>query len=254
MIKIELSSERKTELYNEAVVIANDFKETYLEGHEFPIKNTFTVLERLNFIVLRFPSKEKISGFHLRKGNYECIFINTVDVLGRQYFSAWHEVYHAVQRDESDVSLRLKAESLEYLENEYKAECFASSILMPREEILNYVEEKLHDLSSATINDLIHMQHYFNVSLGALLTTLRRHFPKHKDLIAEYYDICSKEKATEFQKLTSSLGLSTDLILPTNDLKVPESFFEHITNNFNNGKITEEKVSKIFELFERVAN
>jgi len=246
--KSTLSAKKKEELYKSVIPIASEFRNRFLDKDR-PIKNTFETLEQLGYFIVRFPTHDSLSGFHIKKGNYDCIFVNSSHSLGRQYFSAWHECYHAYTRDGGGISLR---DDIKYDETEYKAECFAGCILMPEELVKDYIDKHISDLTYISYEELIIMQNFFRVSFSALITRLIQLFPQYKQALSNRYPLSKPNNAHRLLELTRKVEGDLSLIQPTNDFSVSQKFYERLHDNLQMGRITVEKAQAVLEFLESV--
>lgn len=244
-----LSPEVKEELYRSVIPIASEFRKKFLDEN-VPIADTFQTLEQLGFFIVRFPTHNNLSGFHLKKGGYDCIFINSAHQLGRQYFSGWHECYHAYTGEGGGISLE---EDMQLDEIEYKAECFAGCILMPETMVREYIQSKRwNNLRFVKYEELIQMQNYFRVSLNALITRILQIFPYYKDALSNRYSLSQPNRIDEMLKKIRSVNGDEALILPANDFSVSQRLYETLHQNLSNDRISAEKVHSILEMLDHL--
>ena len=100
------------------------------------MNNSIKKIEGLGIFVLISAAPEEVSGFCMTIGEDTFIFINKNQVLARQYFSLWHEVYHWFTESTDWVSI---VNAQENNEVEYQADYFASMVLLDK----NHLSEKL---------------------------------------------------------------------------------------------------------------
>ncbi|MFZ5899571.1 MAG: ImmA/IrrE family metallo-endopeptidase [Bacillota bacterium] len=75
-----------------------------------PVANIFDILERQGLIVIRYPVEAKgLSAFIARDGDDYVVFINTKMTLGRQIFSAVHELGRLLLRSACEGGTRSDA-------------------------------------------------------------------------------------------------------------------------------------------------
>lgn len=244
----KLSKEKRIELYKSVAPIANKFRYDFLD--DYPINNSFQTLESLGFFIIRFPTHNDLSGFHIEKSNYHCVFINSSHSLGRQYFSAWHECYHAYTGDRGGISLMGDAN---YDEMEQKADYFASCILMPEDIVQNYLKKNgITNLRYMSYVDIIKMQNFFRVSYSALLMRLIQLFPEYQKVLGSRFHLGSPKNKKKMLEKIIEAGVNSDLIEPTNDLTISSSFYENIYDNLEQDRITAEKAQSIIDLIEGI--
>lgn len=249
MTQNRLSKVKKEELYHSVIPIAKKFRSDFLNIEE-PIEDTFKTLERLGFFILRFPTHEKLSGFNIKKGDHECIFINSAHSLGRQYFSAWHEVYHAYTGDRGGISL---TEEVQYNERECKADAFASCILMPEKLIRRYIRDnRVGNLQYISHIHLIQMQNFFHVSYSALIQRLTKIYPEYNEVWSNRRHLGSLTNAEKMVKKIELAGGDISLAKPTNDFTVSSRFHEMIHSNLEKDRISVDKAQSLLDLLERI--
>ena len=66
MTRHKLSTTDQERLYHSVIPIANEFRNEFLDSNK-PIEDTFGTLERLGYLIVRFPSHEDLSGFHTKR-------------------------------------------------------------------------------------------------------------------------------------------------------------------------------------------
>lgn len=248
---VRLKTEEKTKAYNEVVPVAQQFRRKYIPDNEI-IKDTIRVLEeQLGYFILKFPSKdENLSGFHIEKSGVHCIYVNSGHPLGRQFFSAWHECYHAIN---GQISVSLTDKINKDIE-EFKAECFAGCILMPEGIMRQYIIYNSINLDYLSYIDIIKMQHFFGVSYSAMITRLIQLFPQYTHKLQPRYALGKRARKKELEENTLQANCSINLIKPTNDFYVSHKFFENIQFNLKNERISQEKAMSLINLIESMGN
>lgn len=236
-----ISFSEQRELYiQEIYPIAPKLRRKIISDNEV-IKDSFERLEQLGIFLLRFPGEIGISGFHIKKSGIDCIYINSSVSLGRQYFSCWHEYYHAVTGEGSGASL-FREQSKDIIE--CKANLFAGYVLMPENLVERYIEEHNIDIKNLIFEDIINMQQYFNVSYKAVIKRLKiiYGFINNESTL---YSLSTKEEPRKLTNYIKGMGYSTRLSNATNDIYIPQSFFNNIDENFKNKRINEGKKKSI---------
>jgi len=244
----KLTTEQKQIAYKKVIPIAKSFREKHLPKNER--LDTFKILEeQMGCFILKFPSKnDKLSGFHIEKSGIHCIYINSGHSLGRQYFSAWHECYHAIN-NQNGICLTTDSElDIE----EYKADCFAGCILMPENIVKKYIEKYAINPKYLKHDDVIKMHNYFRVSYSAMVTRLIQIYPQYKSELNIRYHLGKKERADELKDKTLKANCKIDLIEPTNDVYVSDKFFENIKFSLENDRISEEKALSLLDMLEKL--
>lgn len=244
---VRLTNDEKAKAYNEIVPIVQNFRRKHMPDDQ-KVEDTFLMLEQqLGYFIVRFPAKDNdVSGFHIEKSGFHCIYINSGHPLGRQFFSAWHECYHAIN-GQTGVSLM---GDLDNDIEEYKAECFAGCILMPEKLVRQYIAVHSINLAFLKYTDIIKMQNFFGVSYSAIIARLIQLFPVHIKVLKQRYALKNLSRAKELEKRTLEAGCSIKLIKPTNDFYVSREFIEDIQSNFRNKRISQEKAGSLINLIE----
>lgn len=206
--------------------------------------DAFRVISNLEkYIIIRFPSSvDELSGFSLKKGKYRCIYINSSHVLGRQYFSCWHEYYHCIN-DLKEMKISYYGDSDK---EEKEADYFASCMLMPKEEIENYIIINRKDIKEYNEDDLIKMQYKFRVSFQALLFRLKDIY-ECPGILKYLYLSNLKNKDIYLERIKKN-GFGIDMVLPTNDSCVGKSFFKDLESNLIKNRINLFKVEQIMNI------
>ena len=244
----KITKERKHELYLQIEPIAREARERIIDCNSI-IHDSFKLLEQQGFFIVGFPAQDdKLSGFHAEKSNIHFIYINTAQDLGRQYFSLWHEYYHIYTGEKSDISLTNNRDCDEI---EYKAECFAGCILMPKELVDRYLKNNGIDIFWLRHTDLIKMYTYFGVSYNAMLTRLIQLFPVCKNLNKLYGLSTPKRREDFIAKIRENQG-NESLIHPTNRLYISPRFFEDLQFNVENNRVSAQRVEGIINMLNGV--
>ena len=248
-----LSEEEKNKLYEDVRPIALECRKSIINENDV-INDTFGTIERLGILLLRFPALNNdtsLCGFTLYKHPYNCIYINTRQNLGRQYISCWHEYYHIYTGEGTGLSY-LDSENEDPIE--YKATLFASMILMPENLVRKYVEDRKVNLEFIKHTDIIKMQNYFGVGHSAMLTRLIQIFPEYKDNMQNRYGIAGKsqKQRERLEEKTIQADGNLHLIKATNDIYVPNSFYDDLEMNMKEKRISKEKAYSLLEIIGRL--
>jgi Zn-dependent peptidase ImmA (M78 family) len=250
----KLTPKEKDFYYKSIIPIADEARKEFMGDYE-PINNSFETIEQLGFLVLRFPSRgdSDLSGFFMRKSENNCIYINTNQTLGRQFTSIWHEYYHYYTNDGQGLSYVSKVTTDP---SEFKADTFAGCILMPEKIVKQYIEINNILLNRISYIELIKMQNYFRVSLAALLVRLIQIYPNEKDVLQKRFAITKNNinTITRLQNYTMQANGDIRLIQPTNEVYIPESFYDNLENNLNNNRISKEKAYELLKVIEELFN
>lgn len=251
----KLTDKEKHLLYMEVYPIAQEYRRSFISDDKV-INDTFSCIEQLGFLLLRFPAigqDDSLSGFTIHKEPYDCIYINSRQSVGRQYTSCWHEVYHIITGESNGISYinKIKQDPIEC-----KADMFASFILMPDKLVNQYIDSHNLNLQYLSHVDIIKMQNYFKVSYSAMLTRILQLYPDYKDILGNRYGIAynNEEKRRQMKQKVAEAGGDIRLVTPSNDVYFPHSYIENIEYNLNNGRISKEKAFEMLSMLERLGN
>ena len=252
---VKLSNEEKIKLYEDVSPIAAEFRRSFITDDDV-IEDTFQKIQQLGFLLIRFPATGKnsgLSGFTIHKEPYDCIYINSNHSLGRQYLSCWHECFHIITKEGNGLSYvkAIKEDPIEY-----KANIFASMILMPENLVKKYVEEKSISIEYISHIDIIKMQNYFKVSYSAMLTRLMQIYPQYKKALSNRYAIAIKSEYQREKLIRKTKEASGDikLISPSNDIYIPDSFYEDLAFNIQEKRISKNKAFEILKIIDGLNN
>ena len=201
-----------------------------------PIDDIFGLCEEndINILLTPIDRDRDFSGLYI-PGEIPFIIVNTIHVLGRQYFTIAHELYHMMHEN----SPYTPKENITYENNEENADKFASYFLMPPETF-----DQKWNQSNKTTDDLIHLSQNFKVSFGAVVKTLRlRELIDNKAYTELKYLSGINYKARE-------LNYSTKLYNETYTDKVISRRFVGFTEEAEK-KLPLERYNKISELLEK---
>jgi len=193
-------------------------------------------IENISLIITKI--RGNISGFFMRYKNTGLIVINASRSLGHQYFTAAHEYYHL----KYDKGMSAKVCPINKFDDEYQnerdANLFAAQLLVP-DEALGYMIQKRTKGRSLTLNDVIFLENYFQVSHKLMLLRLR-----------EIGAITSKQvEAMEKNiiKNAALLGYNTELYRNTEDkgTQIYSEYAELARTLLETGKITYGKYEEL---------
>ncbi len=221
------------------------------------------MLKKDNILLLRFPNNLNISGMFLSKKELnktnKCIYINTNEPLGRQYFSFVHELYHAYY--EISTSLFCSQKDMEQKvanEIEKRANIFASNILIPRYDLIKSINElRLMGNSEITEQHIVELQKKFNVTFQAMLYAINdlknlSDYEKHKRYIPKIPDNMKRFFRGNYdvvEKIVKRYGSNLNSIEDTYYL--PSEFKDNLINNYKKKIVSKEEVEYIYEFFEK---
>lgn len=183
------------------------------------------------------PIESEISGFFLRKGSNELVFINSQKSKGHQAFTAAHEFYHI----KFDLDLSGRACSVGKFDrrspSEYKADMFAAYLLAPDEAINHYIHRLGHNPVNLTYVNVIELEQHFGISHQAMLNRLRQMELLTSEQIDRY-----RTGVTE-KALRSGFDIS--LYQATNESKIISEYADKAREALERNLITEGKYEEL---------
>ncbi|MDI0267191.1 ImmA/IrrE family metallo-endopeptidase [Clostridioides difficile] len=242
----KISNEQKIEFFKEiSPLVTEERKKLY--GNK-SIIDPFYTLEQLDFIVVKFPSKDdKLSGFSIYKGNNKCIYINSNTTKGRQHFSLWHEYYHLVTGNGIGISYE---DGEKYNISECKAHMFASLFLMPEIHINKYLYSKNITIPYITNKQILEMANIFKVSFSAMLYRIIQLNPSCKKGLSSRFGCANNYNKLKQIALESNISMEYEEV--TNDCYISQNFFKQLEDNYNEGKISEDKLLFVKKLLDKI--
>lgn len=244
----KLNKLEKEILSKEVDVLVENFMKEY-SWIKNPIVDSYETIEKLGFFIIGKRVNNNISGFQINIGDYKCIFINRSHVKARQYQSLWHEVYHWYTGETGYIS---KVNDIEYNKMEFKAENFASKILINR----SLLKEKAYELRSnikyLSILDLIKLQNYFNASYMNIAVSLNELF--RENFNKSLFNKGKYKNQDELIKIAVQNELDYSLLAPSKTDYISPTFISDLQQNYIDNKINEGYVNKVLDFLEKELN
>lgn len=183
------------------------------------------------------PIESEISGFFLRKGSNELVFINSRKSKGHQAFTAAHEFYHI----KFDLNLSGRACSVanfdKHFPSEYKADMFAAYLLAPDEAIHHHIHRLDYNSANLTYVNVIELEQHFGISHQAMLSRLR-----HMELLTD--EQSDRFRAGVTEKALRS-GFDTSLYRATDESKIISEYADKAREALERNLITEGKYEEL---------
>ncbi|MDK7114627.1 ImmA/IrrE family metallo-endopeptidase [Staphylococcus pettenkoferi] len=245
MTKSKLNKETKERLRHEINKVVEEFKEKY-KIKKSPIQDSYALIEQLGFLIIGKHLDSNISGFTLNIGDYPCIFINRNHHFARQNQSLWHEVYHWYSGNQGHIS---NLSEIDYSEMEFKAENFASKILINRELLREKVTQIGKNFQTISPIDIVNLSNYFNVSYMNLMMALNE---ESKGEIKGY--LFNLGKLENHQKLMEFIGthkLSKENYVVPEKGYITSGYLEDLIDNLKQNKISEGYFNDIFNFINK---
>jgi Zn-dependent peptidase ImmA (M78 family) len=155
-------------------VRANKFRDRLGISNADPI-DLYKVVSELNVLTIFRGLTEDFSGMALKAGDSRFILVNTNQTKARQHFTIGHELYHLFEQPDFSFQLCRVGRFDKKDREEYNADIFSSSLLMPKAGILNNIpEEELGRGGAISLPTIVKLEQHFGVSRIALLVRLAR--------------------------------------------------------------------------------
>ena len=163
-----MKSDKKSELSYQA----NELRKRFGEDLSSPI-DVFAILQsQENLTLVFYPFSDRISGMCVRaRSGEQLIAINSTRTLGRQRFTAAHELYHLFVQDEITTVICGNEIGAGRDEEEKNADCFASYLLAPNDALRSFIEKNLMKGARRpmTVEDIVRIEQHFRMSRQATL-------------------------------------------------------------------------------------
>jgi len=187
---------------------AAQFREKWGYNSLTPIKIRSLLMD-LEVLAVFKKMESTFSGMAVKLENKNFMLINSTHSIGRQHFTAFHEIYHLfVQKDFEEIKCWEEVGPKEK-KDETNADFFAASVLLPKEGLLKIFPEEELKKDKISIRTILKIEQYFSCSHTALMVRL-----KQLDLISDKFDEGIK---TDIRILAKQYGYSTTLYEPGND-------------------------------------
>ena len=212
---------------------AERFREHYGLGKFAPIDFDRFLL-KTNVIAAYKPLSDEFSGMSIRyRDTYRFMLINSNQILSRQRFTMAHELYHLfIQEDfHSHTCTPGNSDYFSHPE-EYKADVFASNLLLPEHGVLEILpEQEKQKKNNITRETIFKIHQYFGVSVKAVIMRLL--------VLAlvdnTYFDTYS----SDLKSTAIKLGYNTKLYEITGDSYVIGDYASLARRLYESGKISE---------------
>lgn len=242
------------ELKKDVIEKVYDFRRKFNIKDE-PIKDIYSLAFAREFIVLRFPFNQGISGAYIEKKGrgdkiYRCIYINNREPIGRLAFSFMHEIYHAYYERSGDSVISYN-QSRNPIEK--KANKFASYILIPRPYLRKIIMEMKGTKKNwnIKIEEIFDLQYMFGVSFLAVVKAIDEFRDTIKPRnIKMFYKYKNKKYWDELEKLTLNYDKNNFLNSCNPRVEWPDGLKENIEKNIKDGIILREDVEGLISFFE----
>ena len=203
-----------------------------------------SVLLKNNILTLFLPLNADFSGMAVKvmvgPEAKRFMLVNCNHTIGRQHFTICHELYHLyIQGNFRSEKTGVHTFDKKGDQEEYKADIFASFLLLPTNGILQMIPENERRMNKITLKTILSIEQYYSCSRNALLNRLQRIKLIDSQLFAQY----------SVDKIKNALlyGYSIDLYQKGNEGDVIGDYGTLARELFDKGEISE---SSYFSLLE----
>ena len=161
----------KIELNSNAILLRKKIGED-----DFSPIDIFSIINLINnFTLIFYPMSERISGMCVRINKEDCLIaINSTMSLGRQRFTASHELYHSFFQENFKNVVCGKEIEGEKDNEEKNADYFASYFLAPYDALQIYISDILKkDKNKLNVEDVVKIEQFYQMSRQATLYRLK---------------------------------------------------------------------------------
>lgn len=173
-----------------------------------PLNIFSLLLSDSNYTLIKTKLSENISGMCIREGDTKFMALNSKMSLGRQRFTAAHELYHLEVQGLHEGRICGMALYDTKSETEKEADTFASFLLMPYDGLEWYVEA--NDIHQWNAYEVIRLSIYYGISYLAVICRL-----EHENRISKEQAIGLK--SYNVRKEAAKYGLDPKLYCPTEE-------------------------------------
>ena len=203
----------------------------------YGLHNPFRLAREKGWYLFRYPiGADKTLGLSQNRREGKVIFTNSSALLCREIFTFAHEIGHLVLHAGQDGLVFKDDAMFMKKDQEREADYFASCLLIPRENLCNYLEDYCEAFQPKDIDALTvaMIMHEFRVSSKTALIALR----EYKRISAAQEKALASELEGNVNKFLQAASQEDDALLkPANAIRYPEEFLKIIRDNYKNNKI-----------------
>ena len=157
---------------------ASHFRSEYGLNNKDAIQ-LMSLLQRLNVITIFKELSADFSGMALKTEEVNdvsrFILINADQSLGKQNFTICHELYHLyIQKNFTSRVCKTGLFDKLIDKEEYKADVFASYLLLPTDGLLEFIPDVELSAKKVTLKTIVYLEQFFSCSRRALLYRLKK--------------------------------------------------------------------------------
>lgn len=237
----ELPSFMTDEIREQAEEKADFYRTNYKLGIR-GIVNLFSFIEKsLGYLLIRYPlGEESLQGFSAIYANERLICTNSSERLARERFTLAHELGHHIFDIEIDKPRLISDFHVGNFNNhniqEYRADQFAASFLMPEEGLKKSIKELEKPIDQLDYFDIIQLQIEFGVSNRALIrriSDLNFINQEKSDYLNNYY----KNLGISLTGLFQRANAKPDLLNREEVTQMPSRFYNYLQKNYDQNLI-----------------
>ena len=164
---------------------ASKFREDHGLGVKDPI-NIKGLLIKLKVLSIFKPLASDISGMAIKTMSLRFLLINSNNTIGRQSYTALHELYHLFVQKDFNSSICYAESSTKRNSTDRDAEYFASYALLPELGILDMIPNQELTMNRISLSTILEIEQYYTCSRAALLNRLKELKLINGDKYGEY--------------------------------------------------------------------
>ena len=202
------------------------FRHEFDLGTSDPI-NIESLLVKLNIITVFAKTSDAFSGMALKHNRDRFMLINCNHPKGRQHFTICHELYHLYIQE--DFLFEANTDEKVNNQTEKLADFFSSELLMPLSGIKSILSSEKIVEKKISLDDVIKLEQYFQVSRQAILTRLKK---------LAFVSSAQYDRYADNPMLSAKIrGFDDSLYLPTSPRIFSNEYFDKAKKLYENDKI-----------------
>ena len=241
-----MNSAKIKTIQREMKVLSTALREEFGLSSKEPV-NIDAIIARKVIIASFKPLEDSFSGMSVRlasKDGVEHLFmlINTAQSIGKQRFTACHELYHLLYQDKFELSANNAGLFDQADEEEYRADVFAANLLIPESGLDALIPANEISKDKISLETILLLEHTFLCSRSTLLRTL-----KERQLISseKYNTYCCNvmRGAVEY-------GYDLSLYKPNNTVALMGDYNIKARRLLDSGKISLARYQELLDAME----
>lgn len=209
----------------------------YRPSVPYGLQDPFLLAREKGWYLFRYPiGEDKTLGLLQNRPEGTVIFTNSSAILCREIFTFAHEIGHLVLHAKQG-SAAFKDDPMSGIEDqEREADHFASCLLLPRNNLRNYLEDCCEVFDGKDIDALTvaMIMHEFRVSSQTALIALR----EYGHIKPRQEKELTKALKGNVNKYLRAVSQADDALLkPANKIGYPMEFLKVVRDNYKNNKI-----------------